>query len=48
MTGNIEHSKNIYGAEYTRKIAREERKKERGGARAWVKKFVKWALLGLK
>ena len=45
MTGNIEHSKNIYGAEY--KIARAECKK-RGGARAWAKKFVKWTLLGLK
>ena len=47
MTGNIEHSKSIYGAEYTRKIAREECKKK-GGARAWAKKFVKWTLLGLK
>ena len=33
MTGNIEHSKNIYGAEYTRKTARAECKKGGGGVR---------------
>ena len=33
MTGNIEQSKNIYGAECTRKIARAECKKGGGGAR---------------
>ena len=33
MTGDIEHSKNIYGAECTRKTARVECKKGRGGAR---------------
>ena len=31
MTGNIEHSKNIYGAECTRKTARAECKKREGG-----------------
>ena len=33
MTGDIEHSKNIYGAECTRKTARAECKKGGGGAR---------------
>ena len=32
MTGNIEQSKNIYGAECTRKIARAECKKVEEGA----------------
>ena len=31
MTGDIEHSKNIYGAECTRKTARAECKKRREG-----------------
>ena len=33
MTGDIEHSKNIYGAECTRKTARAECKKGGRGAR---------------
>ena len=34
MTGDIEHSKNIYGAECTRKTARAEcERRGRGGAR---------------
>ena len=48
MTGNIEHSKNIYGAECTRKTARAECKKGGGGGARLGKEVFKVDVAGLE
>ena len=48
MTGDIEHSKNIYGAECTRKTARAEYKKGGGGRALGRRSLKKMDVAGLE